>query len=65
MRLLMLFLLGALVLGGVYHARIEHYVAGVFHGGHYSAPMPIASGMQAVGHANNALLTGAAHALHR
>lgn len=65
MRLLMLFLLGALVIGGVYHARIEHYVAHVFNGARYSAPIPLASGMQVLGHADNALLSGTAHALRR
>lgn len=65
MRLLMIFLLGAVVIGGVYHARIERYVAGIFNSAHSSAAVPLASGMEVLGHADNALMTGAAHALRR
>lgn len=66
MRLLIVLLLGAAILGGVYHARIEQYVRGVFEGPPVSAgTIPMLGGVRKLGQADNALLTGAAHALHR
>jgi hypothetical protein len=64
MRLFMILVIGALVLGGVYHTQVAAYLNHVFAGTQQQAgAAPPLNGLQQLGNATNGLMTRAAGAL--
>lgn len=65
MRFFMILVLGALVLGGIYHTQVAQYLNHVFAGMQQAGGTPALGGVQQVGKATSGLMTRAAGELNR
>ena len=66
MKLLVLFAVGAVVLGSIYHAEVVQYLAGLSDGeGPIGGVMPVADSIQGMGSAAGNLMGQAGGALNR